>query len=253
VQSIGLLALGSMGALGVLVGVRLLLLARQTRQLPELSMGTGLLCVAVLGIPVCAAGRTPGLVATPLGDAIFGAGLAIALFGIGLLYVFTWRVFRPLAGWARALVVLVFASLGVAWIGLMVASSRGATLAEILPRTRPWGIAMVAQTAGAFAWTGIESLVYRARLQRRLALGLADPVLVNRFLLWGASALAAVALCAVVVASMLLGRAPLGDPMARIAMGAASAVVSLSWYLAFLPPERYVRRIRERAGVPAAP
>jgi hypothetical protein len=247
------MALGVMGAVGVVVAIRLLLLARRTRQLPELAMGAGLLCLTVLGTPLSTLGRLDGLVATPLGDALLGAGLAIAHLGLWLLFAFTWQVFRPQAVWAKGGVFVVFLALVAIWIGLMRASSAGARLEEILPLTRPWAIGVIGIAALAFLWTGIESLVYHSRLQRRLALGLADPVVVNRFLLWGVSALAAVAMCSVLVASVLQGRAPVRDPVAQIAMGSASVVVSVAWYLAFLPPKRYVRHVRDHAEIARTP
>ena len=43
----------------------------------------------------------------------------------------------------------------------------------------------------AMGWIAIESLRYRSLLLRRLALGLADPVLINRFGLWGSGCAAA--------------------------------------------------------------
>ena len=41
------------------VGLRLLLLARRTRQLPELALGMGLTLVGLLGMPPAALGRAP--------------------------------------------------------------------------------------------------------------------------------------------------------------------------------------------------
>ena len=36
-----------------------------------------------------------------------------------------------------------------------------------------------------YLWTSVESLTWWRRMHRRVALGLADPVVANRFFLWG--------------------------------------------------------------------
>jgi hypothetical protein len=244
---VGILSLLSMLVVGAVVGGRLLLVARRTRQLPELAMGLGLLLTTVLGGPVAAAGRLPALVATGPGDFVFGLGLALALSGIALFYVFTWRVFRPDSSWGKAVMALALLALGVEWLGLMQASAQGQTLDEIVPHTRPWAITIVAMACISFLWTGVESLAYYRMLRRRRALGLADPVVMNRFLLWAASGFAAVAVCGSVVASMLAGYAPLRDAPPLIGIASAAIVTSVAWYLAVLPPEAYLRFIRRRA------
>jgi hypothetical protein len=237
-----------MAVVGAVVARRLVLVARRTRGLPELAMGLGLLLVAVLGGPLVAAARLPGMVSTTLGDLLFGGGVLFAITGIGFMYVFTWRVFRPNQGWAKAVLGGAAATLVVAWLGLVHGNAQGTTLAEILPHTRPWGIAVVGLVAGAFLWTGIESLCYYAALRRRLALGMSDPVVVNRFFLWTVSSFAVTALCSVIVGAMLTGGAPMNDPLPLTSIGLASIVVSVAWYLAFLPPDRYLQFVRRRAA-----
>ena len=103
----------------------------------------------------------------------------------------------------------------------------------------------------SFLWTALESLTYHRMLRRRLALGLADPVVVNRFLLWALSGLALVALCGGIGASILAGYAPLRDGPPLLCIGGASVVASVTWYLAFLPPAGYVRFLRRRVGTEA--
>lgn len=250
---LGILALASMGLVGAVVGARLLLLARRTRQIPELAIGLGLLLITVVGAPLSTTGRLPFLVETPIGDGIFALGLAFSLGGIGLLYVFTWRVFRAGARWAKAAVSLAGVALGCQWVGLLVASRAGRTMEQILPHTRPWALAIVATVAIAFGWTALESLVYHSRLRRRLALGLADPVVVNRLLLWGVSAVAAWGLCTVLAGSMLVGQAPLRDPLPLSIIGVAGLTTSLAWYLAFVPPEAWLRFVQRRASASHTP
>lgn len=246
-QALGLVGVVAMMTVGVAVGLRLLQLAGRTRQLPELCAGLGLLLVCGLGHPFAVAGRTGGLVGTALGNALFGLGVGLASAGIALIYAFTWRVFRPRAAWARRVVTLAALTLAVQTAGIVRASTRARALPEILPLTRPWAIAIVATTGLGFAWTGVESARHHARLRRRLALGLADPVVVNRFLLWELSAAAVVVLTAAVGGCLAARMAVLAEPAPLIAVACAGLVASAGWALAFLPPASYVRWLARRS------
>jgi hypothetical protein len=62
-------------------------------------------------------------------------------------------------------------------------------------------------------WVSIEAFRYYALLRRRLRLGLADPVLTNRFLLWGIWA-----------AAVFLNLS--ADPVARVAYAVSSGTSS---------------------------
>lgn len=250
-RALGILSLATMALAGVIVGFRLLALGRRTRQQPELLMGLGLVGVAVLGGPLAFVGRLPALVATPLGDGLFAVGLAATQTGIALFCVFTWLVFRRDALWATLLLVLAVGALGVEWLGLLHASARGTTMEEILPHTRPWGVAIVSTLALAFAWTGCEAWTYHRRLRRQLALGLGDPVVANRMGLWATAGFATVLLCGVIAACMLAGLAPLRHPIPLVALALSSLCASTCWLLAFVPPASYLAAVRRREGAPA--
>ena len=250
-RAFGILSLAAMAASGVIVGFRLLALGRRTRQQPELLMGLGLLLVAVLGGPLAFVGRLPALVSTPLGDGLFAAGLATTQTGIALFCVFNWLVFRRDSLWATLLLVLAVGALGVEWLGLLHASARGTTMEEILPHTRPWGVAIVSTLALAFAWTGCEAWAYHRRLHRQLALGLGDPVVANRMLLWAAAGFATVLMCGAIAACMLAGLAPLRHALPLAAIALSSLCASTCWLLAFFPPASYLAALRRRGIVPA--
>jgi hypothetical protein len=250
-RALGILSLAAMAASGVIVGFRLLALGRRTQQQPELLMGLGLVGVAVLGGPLAFVGRLPALVATPLGDGLFAVGLAATQTGIALFCVFTWLVFRRDSLWATLLLVLAVGALGVEWLGLLHASARGTTMEEILPHTRPWGVAIVATLALAFAWTGCEAWAYHQRLRRQLALGLGDPVVANRMLLWAAAGFATVLMCGAIAACMLAGLAPLRHPLPLVAIALSSLCASACWLLAFFPPASYLTALRRRGAAPA--
>jgi len=251
VRYVGLLSLLATLAVGITVGVRLLQLGLRGRRSPELAVGLGLLCLTALGLPISAVGRLPMLVGTALGSFVLGLGLVITGLGIWLLYVFTWRVFRPHALAIRALIVSLAVGIGLVIGGFLKADGQGETLAEILPHTRPWACAIVVLVVGAFGWTGAESLHYHRLQRRRLALGLADPVVANRFLLWAVGGLATAFLCLAIVGYLLAGMVVLRDPLPLFTIAIACAVMSASWCLAFFPPRSYLDFVRERAGAQA--
>jgi hypothetical protein len=227
----------------MVVAVRLLLLSRRTRQLPEFSLGAGLVLMSVVGMPLAVLGRLPGTIGTPLGNAVFALGLSLVCIGVVMLFAFTSSVFHSENRSARNGLVAVALIMAALDLGLVHAASQGSTLAEIVPRTRPWAIGIVGMVVAAFAWTGFESLRYYRRLRRRRALGLADGVVTNRFLLWGIAGWTAVALCGSIVGFLLAGKAILIEPVALYTLALCGTVMSATWYLTFFPPAFYLRLI----------
>jgi hypothetical protein len=248
VRAFGIVSLGLMALVGVSVGFRLLALGRRTRRQPELLIGLGLLLAAVVGAPLAALGRAPGIALTPLGDLVFACGIAATQFGIALLGAFTWLAFRRDELWATLLFVTLAGALGAEWLGIVSASASGDTLAQVLPRTRPWGIAIVASLAAIFAWSGGESLAHYLRLRRRARIGLGEPVVANRMLLWAIAGFATVVLCGAIAGCMLAGLPPLRHPLPLAAIALTSLCASACWALAFLSPATYLARLRVTNG-----
>jgi hypothetical protein len=228
------------------VGLRMLLLARRSRGVPELLMGGGMVSIAALGYPatlVAGFGGTVGELNLPL----YAAGSLLTDLGVALIYAFTWQVFRPAASWAKALVG--------AGCAVMLASLAGASaaLAGAAPETlshhaaRSWlSLAMVGYTTG-FLWTAVEGLLHHRSALRRLAFGLADPVVVNRFLLWGAFGLMATGINFSSALANWLGVDPSRSPLVLVPMGVLGAGASLAMSLAFFPPARYLTWVRGAA------
>jgi hypothetical protein len=80
-------------------------------------------------------------------------------------------------------------------------------------------------------------------------LGLADPVVVNRFLLWGIACTSSLFISLVNVATALVGLSIVQYQPAMITSALLGVVNSILLILAFLPPASYLRFIRGRAGV----
>lgn len=232
------------GAVAVLtswiVGGRLLVLAHRTRELPELLIGTALLCTGGIWNLFVSVGRQ----ATALDDgtraALVAIGAAAGATGMTSLAFFNWRVYRPGSRAATALAAAILLIL----VGAFVAQGATRGWAAFARTERgPWlfgtwlGVAI-------YLWSSVEAWRQQRMLARRLALGIADPIVADRMRLWALAMSSAL-----VGASVLAACQVLGVPIAGTAIGATlTAVVAMAaagfLWLAFLPPAAYLARVR---------
>lgn len=247
-------ALGSIvlfSIVGTLMGLRLLLLARRTREIPELALGLCLVMIATVGYPL-------SIVSALHQDA--GAGVRLALYlltagtvdvGIVAVLIFTRKVFRPEAGLASAGVWLGALSLALIVLlnsRVLLASPDAEVFAE---RARGLGVLGFGIYSSAFVWTALESLAWWRRLTRRAALGLADPVVANRFglwALWGAGMAAGSTVNGVCMALGLTIHHPVPLLFAALCGLANSAIL----FLAFFAPSGYLAWLERRSGPASA-
>ena len=111
-----------------------------------------------------------------------------------------------------------------------------------------WDSAAVASFALGFGWMGAESLRYHGLLRRRLVLGLADPAVTNRFLVWGAGAAATCVLVTVLLGLYLNGMTLMTNSVAASVVATLSGLVfAVVPCLSFTPPVAYLRFIQKRA------
>ena len=232
---------------GASVGIKLLALARRTRGFPELVVGFSLFILSGVAWPLMLVARTPAPEAV-LRAAFLGASLTMALGWAGV-FLFTWRVFQPNAGWARAL-----AGAGIA--AQLAAGLAGALRALTLPdatalRTPALpGLVLLLSAQAVYAWTALESFRYRALLRRRIPLGLADPLVADRFGLWGWTGICGGGSILPATWATLTGGDP-GSQLSHLVVGICGLLSSGVLYLAFLPPAAYVRFVRENAPAPS--
>lgn len=229
------------------VGFRLLALSRRTAQTPERLLGLGLVGMSCIAIPLAGIGRVPALIDSVLGKTSFALGMISIGISAALLVAFTQHVFRPGVRWAMAArVALSLLFIGaVAWMGYV--NFVGSGVDAIVARMRPGTLTLMVCLLLCFAWASVESFSYHANLKRRLALGLSDPVLVDRFLLWGVSSAANSLLVLVLIHCVRSGMVILHNPIPLTAIAVLGSVMSAAWYLTFLAPESYLRHVRERA------
>lgn len=231
-----------------LVGLRMLLLSRRTGGRPELLMGAGMALIGGIGYP---GGVASGFGQASVGHvhfAIWAVSTACTQLGIGLIYAFTWQVFRPSAAWAKAVVLAGCALMAASYVASAHALlTAPADLSSALA-ARSATLIGLAGYAGCFLWTAIEGFENHRRARRRLALGLADPVVVSRFFLWGLFGLMATCINVVsVISQMVLGQAA-NAPAVMLSMGIFGGAASVAMYLAFFAPAWYLARVQRRAA-----
>jgi len=226
----------------LILGVRLLALAQQTRRVPELTIGLTFLLSGGLAsvLFVLALGMASSHAA--LSQALEILGWLCSLVGQISLCVFIWRVFRPAARWAAGLVAV----LALVSAGSLVAKAMTAGFGVYPPTSTGFWVGWATRGA-TMAWASIEALRYYRKMRRRLAVGLADPLLVNRFALWGLSAACGLLMIGLTAVTQAANGAyyDAGVTWVRSAFGLVAAV---SNWLVFFAPQSYRRAFEARAG-----
>ena len=166
------------------LGVRLMQRALRTRQLPESLLAAHFLLCGGLGyllsVTALSAARQPDLVPPQVVAATIGVGHLSSCIGVFGAICFNYLVFRRGEAWARGLVVLATVAMGVGylgygWTGGFADGRFHGVWFWLFYGTFAWGA----------AWVMLEPLRYHRVMRRRQQLGLAEPLLANRFLLWG--------------------------------------------------------------------
>ncbi|MBW2713073.1 MAG: hypothetical protein JRC77_04915, partial [Deltaproteobacteria bacterium] len=145
--------------------------------------------------------------------------------------------------WAAALVGLIAASFV---LQLIWSFSNGAVNTGILPPTQRM-VDTLTYAVGP-GWATIEAFIYYRQLRKRLRLGLADPVIVNRIFLWGCGASFATL---IVSGGFVLAYVDSTHPLAQAQgfnIGFSGLMAATAYFLAFFPPKAYTRWIQSRSS-----
>jgi hypothetical protein len=225
--------------------------ARRGGDLAPLLLGIQLFFAMGVGYALCSAGAALALLAPePQPErvaALLGPGNAAVIVGLSAALVFEWRVFWPAARWPRWLGGAFVAVMLAGWFG---SAATGAFETGLY--RNGWFLLLNAGMLSVNLWVGIEPLVYHAKLVKRVRLGLAEPLVVDRFLLWGLGSLARAALVLLgPVSELALARL---EGEARLTASAIAAAVAcglalattVAYWLTFEPTPRYVRWVERR-------
>ena len=222
----------------LVVGVRLLLLARRTGEQPELLIGTAFLSGGALGYTLTVASMQVREPSPDLSRTLYYIGMPLISLCAVCLVRFWQKLYHPTDSWASWIVAASAIVLGASLLAQWATTTVGASAAE-----SPWYRLQLPVQAGAYAINVIASTRFHLRLRRRIALGLADPIVANRVLLW---ALAAAAVCMQYAYTIALvwiaapGEQPEANPALISALGLTAAALIV---LAFFPPPAYRRLV----------
>ncbi|MDJ0788120.1 MAG: hypothetical protein QNK05_15030 [Myxococcota bacterium] len=220
--------------LGAILSVRLLLVWRRTRALPELALGVASLALTLSPILLIVGAR---LASSHPGVALAAFTLGVLLHPINPLAMAcgVFRIFRPDARWAGALCGLVAVAFAVwAW--------RRLGAGEIALQTKDPLSAAISHAGrlGVYAWAAFECFRYRALLHRREQFGIGSPETAHRLALWGASAACIAGVAAIGWYGFAVREVPLLQwPLGLLGVNGLGLLAAATLWVAFFPPRAY--------------
>jgi hypothetical protein len=232
------------GLVCLIAGVRLIRLSCRSLKPPEFLLG---LSFSLWGLAYVCWQIPIATVDQPLTQPLFFAGRVFTCAATIFFASFVWTGFRNDVRWAKYLVIAI--ALGV-FAGVAGSIAVG-DWEGIRPLSNPWWWADWAAAFVALSWVGVEGFINYLNARRRVRLGLCDPLVCNRYLIWGITG---------IVWAVFYGMVALQNiefetqAVWSIAMDRANSVaditgVALVW-LIFFPPRFYQRWIAGAA--PAA-
>ncbi len=241
----GLFGVASYCIASLVVGLHLMRLAGRTRQLPERLIGAAFLCGGTLGYTNLVAASVVVSSAPGAARVLFWIGWTGLVAASLCLLLFWQRVYHPEERASHHVVVVGMGIILVCFIGQLLSKTGPGQAHE-----SAWYLPGLATQCTAYAINGWTSVRYWRMLRRRLSLGMADPVVVNRILLWSLAAWAITGQYLFSIGlTLLAGRTTAAGPetalISALGLAAASAMT-----LAFFSPRFYLRWV-ERGGAAA--
>ena len=232
----------------LVIGIRLLVLWSRSRRLPELLIACGILGIGPVGFAFTLVATSSGQTLPTLASVCLAAAVLSTSAGAFATAIFNWRVFRPDAPGLRLVLGIVAVLFGSAFIWETI----GSGFADATRYGSGFHLYSVLSTV-ILLWGAAESLRYFAMMRRRAKLGLADPLVTNRFLLWGLG-IGAAGLGSVIsiTACTISGQHMLAIPWVTLSNSLHGFTAAALMWVAFIPPGFYRRLVESSSQQPAA-
>ncbi len=228
------------GFVYLFVGLRLVWLGQRTGEAPERLLGA---CFVLVGVSAFLYVLPNFPAFASLWTSLNFAGRVCVIPYTVIFALFTWRVFRPEASWGGWLVWATAISLVIAVGG----SAMSGDWEGFSIRTGWFWLEWVGYTL-PFGWAGAEAFVQFGYARRRVRLGLCEPLVCNRYLLWALFGVMQVCLCLVILPQYYEYETTnqFGATWDTLYGGAGVVSLVMIW-LVFFPPAFYQRWV-ERAA-----
>ena len=183
--------------------------------------------------------------------AVLSVGYAASSSGLTIALHFTRRVFRPGRGLPFAYAAASGAAIWMGWLCYVVSGDVAQGRFE-----GTWFWLMTGGMLACNVWVAFEPVSYYAQLRRRVRLGLCEPIVADRVMLWGVGSVARAILVLAGPLSSRYMHAVAGSEAERLSTGAMVLVMSSllglvtagPYWLAFQPPRAYLRWVEQRAA-----
>jgi heme/copper-type cytochrome/quinol oxidase subunit 4 len=230
------------GLLYLVAGTRLARLSVRTGEAPERLLG---LTFLVWSFSYLFWQLAIALGNESLDTALFFISRLATVTGVFTLALFLRVVFRNQASWARWLVAVVaLCSVvgigGSLWVGDWESTR---------PLSNPWYWVEALSGITVTAWMGVEGVTQYFRARQRLQLGLCEPLVCNRYLLWSLVAASWMSLAVVVpINDITFELTGVWLATLDVLLGIFEFCgIALIWFV-FFPPRFYQRWIEGSAG-----
>jgi hypothetical protein len=235
------------GFVYMLAGARLVMLGIRTEEIPERLLGGSFVLYGISGaLYSVAVFEMFSAVETP----IFFAARIAYVPGSVLIALFTARVFRPNERWARGLVWSV-AALGIVGVGGSVVL-RGDWEGFSLSNGWFW-LEWVGYTL-PFCWAAVEAFNQYLQARRRVRIGVCEPSVCNRMLLWSLFGALQFASCVLVLGQYAAyERENVFSSTWDLLYSAATISALVVMCMAFFPPQFYLRWINAGSAASQSP
>lgn len=237
---ISLLGVGLQALVSLMVGFRLASLARRTKRFPELALSLATLLIPAVGYPSALVAMGLERAQLPGVTPVFFVAMSAMLIGVSFYYFFTWRVFRPGSVWGGALCALgtwlMLGGVGAATAHVELHHNIDAGIRSAFA----WAALTVAAVVVAYSWNSFESFRCYLNARRKLRLGLVEPAVCNRFLLWSMSTGGWLVLAIAGGIALAAGANPLQSAGFSLAVGVVGLVNAACNTLCFMPPRWYL-------------